>query len=404
MLKRHPILLAVLWAWIVVSLSPPLYHAATALSFHDYVMVQRASDRARAVFLEPLAFDADGDPIGHDGFCKGTTCSAPDWVWRDQLGIGHDFPYRSFHERLAQLPWQPGFGTPKTAAAYVGPNDITGVSFTAWYSCTRGVSAAKATANANACDLRRASDNATCTVKLAASGGVDLMVGTPCGGSTVTAWIGASSALISKVYDQTAGNACITGTSCDAIETTAALQPQLLLTGCGVASTLPCITAATSQNMLTPFADRFVSTNGIVSFSAVSDAANAAGGAYIIAYNNGSWLGGGGSANQWRIFDGTTVKAFTANDATWHAANTVITTGASLTVVNLDGTETTFTLAPVANTSQIVVLAGSGSAGIVMNGGEAGFADNVVWTSTVRGKLCANQAAYYGTTVGATCS
>jgi hypothetical protein len=120
-------------------------------------------------------------------------------------------------------PWQAGPGevfNPTVAASYTGPGDIT--AFTEWESCTRAYS-----------------DNATCTVKVAANGNLDLL-GTPCGGSTVAVWIGVSSATVSKAYDQKAGNAC-NSASCDHVQATAANQPAFLLTGCGVTSLLPCI-------------------------------------------------------------------------------------------------------------------------------------------------------------------
>jgi len=94
------------------------------------------------------------------------------------------------------------------AGPYEGPGDI--VAFTAWYSCTRGYSAeVAATGTQAACDLRRVSDSDTCTALVGTNGDVDYTIGTPCnaGTQTVTAWIGASSARISKVYDQTNNNA-----------------------------------------------------------------------------------------------------------------------------------------------------------------------------------------------------
>lgn len=68
---------------------------------------------------------------------------------------------------------------------YNGPGDVT--SFTAWWGL-RSYSSTTAAAAANVADLRRTSDNATCTVKLLPSTGwVDLVVGTVCNSSTQTA-------------------------------------------------------------------------------------------------------------------------------------------------------------------------------------------------------------------------
>jgi hypothetical protein len=86
----------------------------------------------------------------------------------------------------AQLPWQSGVGTP---TAYVGPIDVI-ASPKACYSLRACSGAIAAAGTQSIVDLRRSSDNATCTAIVATSGGVDLTVGTPCNSSTqtVTAW------------------------------------------------------------------------------------------------------------------------------------------------------------------------------------------------------------------------
>lgn len=84
------------------------------------------------------------------------------------------------------------FSVGAVPTGYQGPGDL--FTFTAWYSCTRGYSQAKATAHANACLIRRPADGATCQAVLATAGNVDYTVGTPCNSSTqtVSAWLGSA--------------------------------------------------------------------------------------------------------------------------------------------------------------------------------------------------------------------
>lgn len=72
-------------------------------------------------------------------------------------------------------------------AIYSGLGDITSLSF--WWGF-RAYNATKAAAQVNSVDLRRSSDSATCTAKVATNGDLDLAVGTVCNGAsqTVTGW------------------------------------------------------------------------------------------------------------------------------------------------------------------------------------------------------------------------
>jgi hypothetical protein len=86
----------------------------------------------------------------------------------------------------------PGYWAP---AGVQLPGDIA--SFDAWYSCTYAYSAAiAATGTQKGCDLRRGYDSATCSPLIGISGLVDLTVGTPCAGQTVTAWRTGTNAVV----------------------------------------------------------------------------------------------------------------------------------------------------------------------------------------------------------------
>jgi len=288
---------------------------------------------------------------------------------------------------LAQMQSSIVWDAPQHTAGF--PGDIA--TFTAWYSCTRAYSAAiAATGTQKACDLRRVSDNATCTVLVGTNGNVDYTVGTPCNSNTqtVTAWIGASSARVSKVYDQSSGNAC-TG-SCDVLQATAGNQPLLLLTGCGGSGTLPCIQIGPSQGgaELASVGNTTPSANASISAVANRSAGTQqielvvpAVARYILAH----------AANAWDCAGDIAVAA----DATWHAANCSLITGTGNTLINIDGVDTSGTQStPSAGKSQILNALGDTSTVLF---GEGGFEDNVAWTLGTRVALCHNQRVYYGT-------
>lgn len=120
-------------------------------------------------------------------------------------------------------------------ASYTGPGDIVSAA-TAAYSL-RAYSAAIAAAGTQAIvDLRRLSDNATCTAKVATSGTVDLTVGTPCNSSTqtVTAWINNASSCTGAIAGTT-----LTVASCTAGNLTTGLR----ITEAGVITDGTMITA-----------------------------------------------------------------------------------------------------------------------------------------------------------------
>lgn len=100
---------------------------------------------------------------------------------------------------------------------YTGPGDIVSGA-TVWYGLRAYTVAIAAAGTQSIVDLRRASDNATCTAKIATNGSVDLTVGTPCNSSTqtVTAWLnnassctGAIATTVLTVASCTAGNLAV---------------------------------------------------------------------------------------------------------------------------------------------------------------------------------------------------
>jgi hypothetical protein len=284
------------------------------------------------------------------------------------------------------------------------------VAFSAWYGVRAYSAAVAATGTQKAVDLRRVSDNATCTALIATDGTLDLTIGRPCNGNTqtVTAWVGASTARVSKMYDQTNGNAC-GAASCDVVQATAGNQPQLLLTGCGGGSALlPCLSstgttapqALVAANNFTP-AGTAVSLVAIATQHHITDspqaplmkASGGAGGTGLInsicgpSTTNNLCVGGSGSTHNQ-----------SATDDVFHAVLGVIN-GAS-SVMNVDGTETTFSMtmgstasAPIAASN--ATAAGSDAASTKF--GEGGFQDNVAWSSGTRTALCHNMRIYWGT-------
>lgn len=287
------------------------------------------------------------------------------------------------------------------AAAYQGPGDV--LAFSAWY----GLRAYNATAAANqvaALDLRRASDNATCTAKVATDGMLDLTVGTPCNGNTqtVTAWIGASSALASKVYDQVAGNAC-GGASCDLIQATAGRQPTLILNCNG---SLPCLRSvnggggAGSRALLG--ANNYTPTGTAISMTAVANRASGTQFSFYWISPNGAVTNdnriAGVSSTNWNTCGTSGCISIAVSNAAWHSATGVINTSPATSVFNVDGSESTSTIPNMGTSAQVpLVQFASASATITTEWAEAGWQNSAAWDSTNRTNVCHNQRLYWST-------
>ncbi len=239
--------------------------------------------------------------------------------------------------------------------------------------------------------------------ELAGVGSVDLTVGTPCNGNTqtVTAWVGASTARVSKRYDQTNGNHC-GGSSCDLIQASSSSQPIFLLTGCGGSGTLPCLyddnngppKSMASANNFTPNAGAKVSFSVIANRTLLPIAQ-----AVSFTSNNGvNIFGANGNANNWVLIGAASNFTASAADATFHAGNAVIGNASNTSAINIDGTETLLGVGTQAGSTAAgppsITLAGTFTKGYI---GEDGFADNVAWSSGTRTALCHNMRLYWGT-------
>lgn len=226
-----------------------------------------------------------------------------------------------------------GGGTPPS---FSGSGDTVSGAFAYW-SCARAYTAAYAAGTGNACDIIRASDSATCTIKFAASGFTDVTTAY-CNSNTqnVTAFCNATTCKVTKAYDQSGATNCTT--ACDATQATDAARPVLNLSGLG---SKVCMTYSGAQNLPTPAA-----TAGAAqpySFSAVSertgsftsfqDILGMASGGVQLLYNS--------VANQGGIFAGTlgAAQAISITDSAYHAIQVALN-GASSAVV-VDGAATT---------------------------------------------------------------
>jgi hypothetical protein len=277
---------------------------------------------------------------------------------------------------------------------FQGSGDVA--TYTMWWGVRAYSAAVAATGTQKALDLRRVSDNATCTALIGTNGDLDLTVGTPCNSSTqtVTAWIGASTARVSKIYDQTNGNAC-SGASCDLVQATAGNQPLLHLTGCGGSGLRPCLEGVLGQSngeldgannfttgtshSISLVANRSAGTQQVQEISAVIGQSTKA----LFPHAAGQWDCGGTVA--------------TAADATWHAGNCKAISGANNTTVNIDGVETTSTSSQSSLTGKPTIIQMSGELSTAVLYAEGGFADSVLWAAGTRTALCHNQRLYYGT-------
>lgn len=294
------------------------------------------------------------------------------------------------------------YGDVKVAAActYTGSGDI--VTFTAWYGIRAYNCAIAKAATQKIVNARNTATSETCDIIVNTSGGLGNTAN--CSGAsngTAAATFcagGGGSCAVTKIYDQTNGNAC-GGASCDTLQGTAALQSTLLFSCIG---SLPCVKSIniaaiyTGANNLTP-------ATGTESFSVVADRMAGTQGPSIQSANGGgnnTLRYGNTLVNQWTLRGGATNLNFTATDNQWHASNAV-EAGAS-SVVNVDGTETTGTA--TGNTTAGAPSGFGGNTASTTAATETGFIDNVSLSSGNRTSLCKNQQAYYGSgNFGATC-
>lgn len=352
-----------------------------------------------------------------------------------------------------------------SGSTYVGPADIV-ANPTAWYSCTRGVSAAYATGSNKACNVRRASDNTTQDIVILANGSFDVasyntFVGTDTSGSCTIAsttltctglgtalhindpisgagigqpcyltavgtdTAGAQTATINssaicgtvsvavtvtaqvagfatKAYDQTAGVQCAAA-SCDLVQATAGNQPQILPV---CVNTAPCLLSTGTQTMLS--ANNFTPNAAHkVSFSVVAQRLGGTVEMVLMAENGerNEIVASTAGSNAWRIWGGTSgslTDTTTPTNAAWHAGNGV--GNGSSSVLNIDGTETTGTLVNSSTAGSLEAFKNNSGANLMQT--EAGFWDNLTFTTGAGSQaalMCRNQHNFYATTAGTNC-
>jgi hypothetical protein len=342
-----------------------------------------------------------------------------------------------------------GVGSVVSAASYTGPIDIV-ASPTAFYSLRAGSSAIAVTGTQKLVDLRRPSDNATCTATITNDGlgNADLTVGTPCGGSTVTAWTnnassctGAIAATTLTVASCTAGNLAVGLPITDA-NITAGTIITALGTGTGGAGTYTVnISQTAGSAVFTAPAWAFISKNydqsGNSKDSAQATAANqpkllltCIGSLPCLSYGGAQWTSAtitavsqpftfitvaermGGFTSVMRTMDASQLFGYfsstntiylgcgsnataTASDSVLHALVGVCN-GAS-SVIAIDGSSNTVSAGASATNTALALGAISGGSSPL-----TGFATElglwpIAFNSTQIGNMHTNQAAYYGT-------
>lgn len=349
-------------------------------------------------------------------------------------------------------------GPPAAGAAYSGPGDVvSGAQL--WYSCTRGYSAAYATGSNKACNLRRASDNATQDFNVLSNGnfdtagansfaGTDATCNASISGTTLTLQSGACSSalhvgdtltgagLTQPVYitaigtcgSNTNGNTCTLNASQGTISTeTITAQVALFATeaydqsGANACSSAPChvlqatgsaqpqwlpscINSTPCLVFVSASSQRLLATGPTIapplSMSNVSWAPSSTSPGTVIGSNTANTTLTGyhfsGAANLASMSNGTTRIEAAATDGVFHTVQSVFNGTSS--VLNVDGADT----APATN------LPNSFSGSIVIGGLSGSFSNNMiseagVWnfaaTSGNRTSLCHNEYLYYGTAI-----
>lgn len=356
----------------------------------------------------------------------------------------------------AQVPVTGAGRAGPAAATYVGPLDIVSGA-TAIYALRAASAAIAAAGTQKIVDLRRASDNATCTAIVATSGGVDLTVGTPCNGSTqtVTAWLnngssctGSITTTVLTIASCTAGNLAVglpisgsgvtaltyitalgtgtggagtytvnisqtavsetitapiwafiptvydqSGNGFDITQGTAGNQPKLVFSCLG---SLPCFSLPGSPVTIGNTTVTNLSqpyTRSLVYLVFVFVSNTRL--VDGIGANASPIISGNGAANRAGIFAGAGPLNATATDGVWHAVQGVFNSSSS--GVNVDGTTSSGNAGTAQTGTSAGINFGSGD-GIFskISAGEMGLWP-VGFTSTQLTNMCHNQFLYWGT-------
>ena len=348
------------------------------------------------------------------------------------------------------------------APSYTGPGDVVS-SATAWWSCSRAYNAAQATALANACILRAATGtNAgnTKTITVLATGlfdvatanawaGTDVSsiscssatntltctgasstpsvgdtftgsgatqpcfataVGTFTGGAgTVTtggagcgtiaspvAMVAQGALYATEAYDQSGALAC-SSAACNATEAVTSEQPEWLP---NCVNSQPCLfyNSANSSRLQSP---SYTPSAATKTLSAVGSRITGTGLTYLGFIVASDYIGMPATANEWELLGGLGGDTLVTGvaDGSFHSGNGVIDGTSS--VFNVDGTEVTGTANGATAASAMYFGRTSGTATSYES--ELGLWNTVLFTQTQRTNMCANQATFYGTTIGTFC-
>ena len=272
----------------------------------------------------------------------------------------------------------PHFSFPTTGGgAYSGPGDVVSGA-TAWYGL-RAYSLA--TAGGKSINITRASDSTSRDINTLANGNFDT--------ATASTFCNATTCTVNTMYDQTQGNHC-TAASCDL----ASGNGNLIFNCLG---THPCVQFLTaglfiiSSNNITP------ASNSILTLEAVAaETLSSASGANLLFTENTSTantLSNPTGVSYLMNLGGSAIsKAITQN--AFNAIIGVINSGASASVLNVSGSETTGTItkSTTANTPEVASF-NSANFEII----EVGFWDTVAFSSTQRTNMCHNAFTYWGT-------
>lgn len=282
--------------------------------------------------------------------------------------------------------------------SYAGPGDVT--TFTSWWGLRAYTAAIAAAGTQHLVTILRASDSHSCDILVATNGGFGNTASCGTGGDngqSASSFCNATTCTVTKVFDQ------VGSTPLDANGGTA--FPALTF-NC-INTTLPCISAnggvgqeLRSTATFTNNASKKIST------SWVHNSNSGSGGSVVIAVTSGNnfadadfsatsvtWFGGVGG----------TFTSPSQSDSAFHANNLATDATTNPSTWNVDGTEASdTTISNSSNTAVILAFRNQGSG--VMQQVEAGFADNTVWTLSIRSKLCDNQGTYWGTSKGTHCN
>lgn len=200
---------------------------------------------------------------------------------------------------------------------------------------------------------------------------------------TITA--NAGSSITKKVNQLTPG-------TFDIVNASVAQQPWLILYGCGLKTALlPCASTDITATSRMLSASNFTPNASLTSsYSAV---ANRIAGSNMQPIQQTFAINGlqiPSTLNTWRMVgNAAACNTVTVSDGTWHAVQSVLQAGAGLSVMNVDGAETTGTCTPIGTAAQISAFSGNAGTGSAYQT-EAIFWDNVILTASARAAINTN--------------